>query len=453
MVNSDQSPIDQVISTPEKFEPYDILNNNATPGIRDKESTPIGDLELEPTNPFLYESKHTFKRFMKNTDDADITPLFKKLPKNDLQFNLASTPLNSQENNINEPIQFNFGKSNRNIFNLSPQSKTSQPQNETISDVSSAVKDAFNTFDKSNNYIPSTKLSTRSYNVRKRKRLSKEVKNNESLKTLVSKQRVSKNRLESKTLRQIISDPQCVSNLTIIVQVILNSMIMLLFLGFGIFAFLAIKKDVDRKIITYVNEAIYNINSCKRDYFINNCAPELRAPALERKCNEWATCMEQDPEAVITSRAYFEVFADCLNAFFHNVSLKTLCSLGCLLVFCVIMPNILFTKFRSSTTINQNYYGQSHVNDKAENVQSQTVLRGNERVNMLPTTEISRPSVGLSKLTNSTGVRFDPNVSYSFYECEDVKTDHNQPIDSIDPESLEEETEGDIGNNRILLDF
>lgn len=67
-----------------------------------------------------------------------------------------------------------------------------------------------------------------------------------------------------------------------------------IFISFGIFGILSIKRDVDRKVSKYINEIIYKINGCKREYLRNNCAPEMRVPALEYKCNEWDNCMSQD---------------------------------------------------------------------------------------------------------------------------------------------------------------
>lgn len=465
MIPTDQLSIDQATSTPEKCDSFNTIHENATPEVWTKQSTPTNNLDIKQRNPFLQDSKDTFIKYKRNTDDPDITPLFKKLPKNDLKFNLASIPLNSQESNITEPIQFKFNKTNRNIFNLSPklQSLKSDQKDQKSSDISSAVKDAFNIFDKTNNNIPSTNSSMRSFTTtRKRKRTadpSVEIENFDNTATFKSRKSVTQNYLKTETLSRIISDPQCISNLTIIIQIILNSLIMLAFLSIGIVAFIAIKKDVDKKVATYVNEAIFKINSCKRDYFINNCVPEMRAPALENRCNEWATCMEQDPESVITSRAYFEVLADCLNAFFHNVSLKTLFSLGCLVVFCVIIPNILFAKFRTSTTINQNYYGQNDAKQETRNIKSQSSnkrhIKPNKALHRIEGS-YSKTSSSRPDLSTNASVRFNPNVSYSSYECEDIKYDNNHEIGSIlTVDSLEEEEDGesDIGNNRILLDF
>lgn len=200
----------------------------------------------------------------------------------------------------------------------------------------------------------------------------------------------------------LITDRQFATNLTIIIQIGLNTIVFLIVLALIGFAFVGIKSDVDRKIAKNVSRLIYEINTCKKDYFRNNCSPEIRVPALEDKCSMWDDCMSQDPQSVITSAAYFEVIADCMNAFFQNLTFRTICGVSGTLFVCVVLPNLVFSRMRSSTTINKTYvHNNPSGGNSAENnhgVQP-PLLENQDSVN-----------------GNTNVVRFNPNVSYSFYE-------------------------------------
>ena len=236
-------------------------------------------------------------------------------------------------------------------------------------------------------------------------------------------------------IRSLLGDPQCITNLTLIIQIVMNTVVVACLIAIVIICFMSVKRDVDRKVQTYVIEMVHKINSCRREYLRNNCAPEMRAPALESSCTEWENCMNEDPESVVTSVAYFEVMADCMNAFFHNLSFRTLCSMAGLLFFIVIVPNMIFNKFRSTTTTNNNTY-YNITREQSTTDSPMKVYGGNGRI--LDTSVMSTPSPQKlldNTLNNSTvyftpiqadetsfskgkgsSVRFNPKVDYSFYD-------------------------------------
>lgn len=389
--------------------------------------------------------------------DDDLTPLFKKAPNNKpkigLNINLnESTPLldktnknigigpNQQEKilslskNTNDKSKDN-NKNTRNIFNLTPELRFNNTNN-------NPVKNAFNLFDRSSLSFASgnSSINSRSFK-RTRKRLRSsgnesmnisETQYNNSKTKQQSTRQISKTNYEY--LHSILSDPQCISNITILVQIILNILMILGFLGFAVFTILTIKHDVHRKISGYTNNLINEINSCKRDYLINNCSPDIRVPALEVKCNEWDTCMNQNPELIITSIAYFEILSDCVNAFFKNISIKSLFGIGLIFMFSIILPNILFSKV-ISTSIDKNHY-YSNNNDYSECPRSipSSPLRITENVN----SSLNHTNQLENNHANVSSVRFNPNVSYSFYNDDDDDADL--------------EDENFIGNQRILLE-
>jgi hypothetical protein len=429
------------------------------------------------------ENNNNYK--INEEEDDDLTPLFKKLPKNNIGLTIdlnESTPLNDkiQSDIAERRPQIKFPKSSRNIFNPG----FNLNFNVNSKDSNNAVKNAFNIFDKSNNNSfasGASSINSKSFQ-RTRKRLRSsadsindysDILHNSSNHKILSNINKSitgihdnisfnnnnnNNQLQSQInskrewLHSILSDEQCMSNITLIIQILLNTLMFLIFFGFSIIAFLAIKRDVDRKVTSYINDAIHKINSCKREYLRNNCAPEMRAPALEYKCNEWDTCMEQDPESVITSMAYFEVLADCMNAFFHNISLKSLIGIGCTLLFCIIVPNILFSKFRS-TTINQNYYTN---NDNDHSIPSSPLRiskSSNGTLNTPINDNFNNKGSNRQILDNPSGVRFNPNVSYSFYEYED-NGQTSKKLNNFENYQLNdlEDDENFEGNQRILLE-
>lgn len=456
----------------------------------------------------------------RNATSTHNTPLFRNLPPR-FDYN-ASTPLKGKQPDPQDgkPTQFQLSQNlPRNIFNLSPEFVSHQPalKLSTNNDGTiNPVKGAFNLFDKTASFASGNNSSLGSRSLRRTKKrlrsanmsdLSFDLSNNSSRLTFpnsrkiandsitMSNSNLSRNKTSSPLLKQqrmpmsryeylhsIISDPQCISNLTLLIQIFLNTLMVLVFLGFSMVAFFAIKRDVDHKIASYVNDVIHKINLCKREYLRNNCAPEMRVPALEYKCNEWDTCMSQDPQSVITSMAYFEVLADCMNAFFHNVSMKSLLGIGCLMLFCIIVPNILFSKFRS-TTIHQNYYNNNNEHNNSDMLSIQTssplkIANGDEpqRVSR-PTGNNSFSTPSPDKVKKSTinndshnngnisgSVRFNPNVSYSMYDYEDDNNDKGSPgrdsnavnndkYDGNDEDDEDDEDDENLpANQRILLE-
>ena len=126
--------------------------------------------------------------------------------------------------------------------------------------------------------------------------------------------------------------------------------------------------------------------------------------------------MNEDPESVITSMAYFEVLADCINVFFGTISMKSIICIGFFSVFCVIFPNLILNRFRS-TTINKYYNSEPQRDVKGSN------YRENPQILNTPRNTVNKilGGSGAGHITEeyNTSVRFDPNVSYSYLEDED----------------------------------
>lgn len=89
------------------------------------------------------------------------------------------------------------------------------------------------------------------------------------------------------------------------------------------------------------------MSACSRRYTENRCSPiQDRLPALEGMCNEWETCMSQDPNMVAGVKASAGHLADILNEFFSRLSWKATVTLSSFSIIAMIACNFAFTKFR-----------------------------------------------------------------------------------------------------------
>lgn len=114
-----------------------------------------------------------------------------------------------------------------------------------------------------------------------------------------------------------------------------------------------IKQDIQHKLLAHANDIMVDIVSCERQYHENQCSPDTIVPALERQCNYWLKCMNQDPfngggkQASISAQTIGMI----LNSLVEPLGLKFwfLCFL---LVVGLFSSNFLFGYFRAKT-----YYG------------------------------------------------------------------------------------------------
>lgn len=366
--------------------PEDLKLTPVTTNANEMRGDLINDNEIQRTIERAREGKTFFPEYL----DAE------KVNNSSTKWDFSSTPTKME---------------GQNVFNVA-----NQPDN--------PVKGAFNLFDKNGNgnisnlsVVSLSSINSTGRPLRKlRKRTRNPISDQSSLIQDISNHSILRglnehslnledmSRPPSSPIRQystwhsLIIDKQFASNLTIIIQIGLNSIVFLIMLTLAGFAFVGIKRDVDRKIAKNVSKLIYEINTCKKDYFRNNCSPEIRVPALEDKCSMWDDCMSQDPQSVITSAAYFEVIADCMNAFFQNLTFRTICGVCGMFFVCVVLPNLVFSRMRSSTTINKTYV---HNNQSGGGNQNQALLDDQNPSAPPPATNV---------------VRFNPNVSYSFYD-------------------------------------
>ncbi|KAI8804139.1 Di-sulfide bridge nucleocytoplasmic transport domain-containing protein [Cladochytrium replicatum] len=87
---------------------------------------------------------------------------------------------------------------------------------------------------------------------------------------------------------------------------------------------LTVRHDLKMKVDENVLEITAQIAECSKQYVLNSCAPETRAPALDRTCREWEVCMIRDPREVGRLKVGAETIAEILNKLVDPLSYKTM---------------------------------------------------------------------------------------------------------------------------------
>ncbi|KAK3311031.1 Di-sulfide bridge nucleocytoplasmic transport domain-containing protein [Chaetomium strumarium] len=120
---------------------------------------------------------------------------------------------------------------------------------------------------------------------------------------------------------------------------------------FGIFGLLVqIRSDLSHAS-EKARAAIANeMSICADNYSKNNCSPRAnRPPALDGPCNEWETCMHQDPSAVKVVQISARNVAEIMNEFVGVLTFKTWGFILSLFLVTVVASNVGFGFLREST--------------------------------------------------------------------------------------------------------
>jgi hypothetical protein len=122
----------------------------------------------------------------------------------------------------------------------------------------------------------------------------------------------------------IFLDPLFPAVLCSYLQVLFNLAMMSL-LVYCVWIFLStIRHDVDLKVEEYSTEILAEMALCSKEYIRNNCMPGRRVPALEKTCNSWEKCMNQDPTLVGRAKVSAETFGEIINSFLNPIGLKSM---------------------------------------------------------------------------------------------------------------------------------
>ena len=100
-------------------------------------------------------------------------------------------------------------------------------------------------------------------------------------------------------------------------------------LGFGFLwlvylSYAAVMNDIARETDNFKRQILHEITLCANSFQQNRCERNTRAPALEKLCNEWDLCMQQDVMKKAGARVGARTFAMIFNAFVDEFSWKSM---------------------------------------------------------------------------------------------------------------------------------
>ena len=108
-------------------------------------------------------------------------------------------------------------------------------------------------------------------------------------------------------------------------------------------------KDLEKHINVQENRMLATIIECSREYYRNKCAALDLPPALEKTCDVWRQCMEQETGHIMKSKETAVVLAEILNNFFGSLSDRTIYCSGGLLIGSVLLANMVLMWSRRLT--------------------------------------------------------------------------------------------------------
>lgn len=84
--------------------------------------------------------------------------------------------------------------------------------------------------------------------------------------------------------------------------------------------------DIQARLASLGSELRAEILQCAKAYVDNRCEPEMRIPAMERRCAGWEECMGREVVVVGKTRVVAETLAEVVNGFVDVISFKTMVS-------------------------------------------------------------------------------------------------------------------------------
>lgn len=83
-----------------------------------------------------------------------------------------------------------------------------------------------------------------------------------------------------------------------------------------------IRKDIDSKLQGQIINLKIEIDNCRRNYHENNCVPDLIVPAMERPCEYWLKCMNQNLDIGNKSSISAETLGVIINSLIEPLGFK-----------------------------------------------------------------------------------------------------------------------------------
>lgn len=135
------------------------------------------------------------------------------------------------------------------------------------------------------------------------------------------------------------------------VQLLINIIIALLICYLLVHVFYMLKNDVQTKIDQIIRIGINKVKLCEKHYSMNQCAPELRVPALEEICSEWFACINDGK--IVTDNSFYtlrsaklwiQTIADIINTFVEEIKIKALVVIITTILLSIITINLVFSR-------------------------------------------------------------------------------------------------------------
>ncbi|KAJ1721846.1 hypothetical protein LPJ53_003666 [Coemansia erecta] len=123
---------------------------------------------------------------------------------------------------------------------------------------------------------------------------------------------------------------------------------------------LTFQRDASAKVQERSAVVMQEIMACSKQYVENRCAPDMRVPWMESSCNQWDTCMNQDPSKVGRMKIMAETMADTANGFIEPLTFKTIAFFLLLFIGTPVASNFAFGAYRHGR-VHQQYVSQAGV--------------------------------------------------------------------------------------------
>ncbi|OMP81785.1 Nucleus export protein BRL1 [Diplodia seriata] len=166
-----------------------------------------------------------------------------------------------------------------------------------------------------------------------------------------------KNNVIGAILSYIDSHPNLPHTLSYYAQLVLNFFFVGCIICIVYSFWSAIQSDVNIEADRAIAEALAEMAICARDYRENRCEPATRVPAMAQLCDNWHACMNRDPKKVGRARVSAHTFATIFNSFIEPISWKAMFFCLIIVIVCLFVNNIAFTKFRNTHPV---HHQQGH---------------------------------------------------------------------------------------------
>ncbi|KAI5188828.1 hypothetical protein NEMIN01_0196 [Nematocida minor] len=118
-------------------------------------------------------------------------------------------------------------------------------------------------------------------------------------------------------------------------NLIFNSFAVVIMILLVIKGFVMVKNDISIRIHTSTESQKAKILECRRQYNLNRCSPGERVPAVEKQCQAWEECMNQDPVRQEIGKIVLRLFSEGAEELMSALSARSV-FLATFVLICVL---------------------------------------------------------------------------------------------------------------------